>query len=87
MPAWKLRISRGVLKDLRDLPEDSRGKAALCILELAAEPFPPGTEKIQGYEKVYRVRVGDYRIVYEVMDDEIKVIAIGHRKDVYQKMH
>lgn len=50
MPAWKLKISQSVLKDLRDLPKDDRGRAALAVLELAATPYPHGAEKLKGYE-------------------------------------
>jgi mRNA interferase RelE/StbE len=67
LPAWKLRISQSVLRDLRDLPKDDRGRAALAILELAATPYPHGVEKLKGYEHTYRLRTGDYRIVYEIV--------------------
>ncbi len=46
----KLAIKRGVLKDLRSLPKDVRGRAALSILELATSPSPQGAEKLKGYE-------------------------------------
>ena len=86
MPAWKLKISRGVLKDLRDLPKDDRGRAALAILGLAADPHPHGVEKLKGYDYTYRVRTGDYRIVYEIVGEEVTVIAVRHRKDVYRDL-
>ena len=55
------------------------------MLELAAEPRPPGSEKLKGLQ-LYRVRQGSYRIVYEVLDRDqtVTVIKIGHRRDVYR---
>lgn len=43
-----------------------------------------GGEKLKGYKDMYRTRVGDYRIVYRRLDDEVHVVLIGHRKDVYK---
>lgn len=43
-------------------------------------------EKVQGYEYTFRVRIGDYRIVYEVAGDEVTIIAVSHRKDVYREL-
>lgn len=84
MPTLKLTIKRSVLKDLRLLPKDIRGRAALSILELTTSPSPQGVEKLQGYERMYRIRVGDYRIVYEVTGSDLSIIAVNHRKDVYR---
>ena len=86
MPPWKLQISQSVLKDLRGLPKEVRGRAAISILELVSTPYPRGVEKVKGYEHTYRVRAGDYRIVYEVAGDEVAIIAVTHRKDVYREL-
>ena len=86
MPASTLQISKSVLKDLRALPRDLRGNVALSILALAAEPRPHGTEKLSGYAGTYRLRVGDYRIVYEVGATSVTVLAVRHRRDVYRDL-
>lgn len=86
MPTWKLKVSQSVLKDLRDLSKDVRGRAPLSILELSATPYPHGVEKLRRYEHTYRVQVGDYRIIYEVAGDEVTIIAVSHRKDVYREL-
>lgn len=86
MPTLKLTIKRSVLKDLRLLPKDIRGRAALSILELATSPFPQGVEKLKGYERMYRIKVGDYRIVYEVTGEDLVIIAANHRKTVYREI-
>ena len=53
---------------------------------LAKNPRPPGVEKLSGKQSIYRVRSGDYRIVYEIQDKVLLVLilAIGHRKEVYR---
>ena len=55
------------------------------INELAKDPRPPGSKKLKGEDRTYRIRVGDYRVLYEVYDQEILVlvIRIRHRKDAY----
>jgi len=56
------------------------------LVELINNPRPNGCKKLSGYEDIYRIRVGIYRIVYRIEDDVlyIEVIKIAHRKDVYQ---
>ena len=53
---------------------------------LASNPFPPGVRKLRGSEQTYRVRVGDYRVIYEVFQSRllIQILRVRHRKDVYQ---
>ena len=59
--------------------------AASHINRLAANPFPAGAKKLQGDEPFYRIRVGDYRVVYEVGDKRLAVIIENrHRKEVYR---
>jgi len=79
LPALTLQISKSVFNDLCALPKDLRGHAAVSILALAVEPRPHGAEKLSGYTATYRVRVGDYRIVYELAADAVTVIAVRHR--------
>ena len=53
---------------------------------LAANPRPRGVKKLTGLDDLYRIRVADYRIVYQIQDDRliVLVVRIGHRKDVYR---
>jgi len=55
-------------------------------LTLAIDPYPRGARKLSGYDDVYRVRVGSYRVLYSVSTSTLIVIVlkVGHRKDVYQ---
>ena len=55
---------------------------------LSKQPVPPGAKKLAGHEALYRVRVGDYRIVYTVRHRVLIVfiVAIGHRKEIYDRI-
>lgn len=83
---YSLAIKTSVLKDLQPIPKDLRGKIAVAILELSIEPHPVGSKKLGGAGNAYRVRVGDYRVLYEISDAErvVRVMAVGHRRDVYR---
>ena len=86
MPAWTLTLKRSVLDDLRRLPKDARGRAAIAVLELCDSPLRPGVEKLRGYSQIFRLRVGDYRILYEISGSEVVVLDIRNRKDVYRQL-
>lgn len=85
MAAYKIFFKRSVEKDLKFIPKKDLRRILDCIAMLAENPRPPGSEKLSGLER-YRVRQGQYRIVYSIQDDELTiwVVKIGHRKDVYR---
>ena len=68
------------------LTNDVQHRVAAIIDTLATEPRPRGVEKIRGSESTCRVRVGDYRVLYEITDRAliVTVIKVGHRRDVYR---
>jgi mRNA interferase RelE/StbE len=73
-------------RELLKLPAKIRVRVADAIRALGADPRPPGCKKLSGDMAYYRIRVGDYRVLYEVRDREILVleITIGHRREVYR---
>jgi len=83
---YSLAIKPSVLKDLHPIPKELRGKIAVSILDLSRDPRPAGSTKLSGSSAGYRVRVGDYRVLYEISEPErvIRVMAVGHRRDVYR---
>lgn len=85
MASYNLRIKESVSRDLRRLPHRDVRRIAERIGSLRDQPRPPGCEKLSGQEK-YRIRVGAYRILYEVSDADVTVVVVkvGHRKDVYR---
>jgi mRNA interferase RelE/StbE len=80
-----LLIKPSAAKELEALPPPDRKRAVSKIQRLATEPRPVGAEKLSGLEK-YRIRQGDYRILYLIDDREssVVIIKIGHRSEVYR---
>ena len=83
---YSIRFVESAARSLKKLPVGPRVRIAARIEALADNPSPPGTRKMAGEEHAYRIRIGDYRVVYDVLDDAIIVLVlrIGHRKDVYR---
>ena len=79
-------FTRRAAKDLRSLPRDDRDRALDRITAFAAEPTAPHHDVIHlvGQSKGYRLRVGDWRVVFNVNADVIEVLRIGHRREVYR---
>jgi mRNA interferase RelE/StbE len=84
--AWTVVLSRSAEKSLRKLPADIQRWAVKIIAELHGGPRISGAEKLEVPGKLFRVRKGDYRLTFEVRADEIRVIRIGHRRDVYRDL-
>jgi mRNA interferase RelE/StbE len=86
MPAYEVLLSKAARKQLNILPAFIQNKIIEDISDLSSTPRPPGCKKLRGYQNVWRIRIGDYRVVYEIEDKVLRilVIAIGHRKDVYE---
>ena len=82
---YKVELRRRVQDKLDSLPESDREMVIDALLSLEEDPRPRGVEKIRGKE-LWRIRKGDYRVVYDVDDDAkiVTVVRIGHRKDVYR---
>ena len=84
---YALRIKASAAKELEAIDgAPTRRKIVDAIQSLAGEPRPPACKKLAGRDAAYRLRVGDYRIVYTVSDSEIvvEIIKIGHRREVYR---
>lgn len=82
---YKLRIEKAVQKALEKINEPYYSKIKTAILNLANNPRPQGYKKLKGRDG-FRIRVADYRIIYDILDDllQVDVIDLGHRKDVYE---
>lgn len=84
--SYSLVIKKSAERELRALSKTDVRRITERIRGLAHNPRPPGNEKLSGQER-YRIRQGDYRIVYAVDDDRraVEVVKIGHRREVYRK--
>ena len=85
MASYSVVIRRSAGKDIEALPTADRRRVVARIQALATDPRPVGCEKPSGEEK-YRLRQGDYRILYEITDREliVTVVKVGNRRDVYR---
>ena len=86
MASYSLLIKPSALKELEAIPPKDRRRIVTRIEGLSADPRPHSGEKLSGLEQ-YRVRQGDYRIVYSIEDAvlTIWVVSVGHRRDVYRR--
>jgi len=82
---YKIRIEKAVVKTLEKINEPYYSKIKTAILNLAKNPRPVGYKKLTGRDG-FRIRVADYRIIYDIFDDilQVDVIDLGHRKDIYE---
>ena len=86
MAKYEILFRQSVLKkDLASLPKNDVRKIIETIHALADDPRPPGVKKLSGSEQ-YRVRQGNYRIVYSIHDNELRIwiVPIGHRREIYR---
>jgi mRNA interferase RelE/StbE len=86
-PRYELRFRPAALRQLRKLDSQIARRIKSTTETLRSEPRPPGVKALTGQRGWLRIRVGDYRIVYEVRDSElvVLVIQIGHRSQVYDR--
>lgn len=86
MSGYELRITTSAAKSLMKLPRVEQKRIRSAIEALTADPRPHGVTKLSGTNDSYRVRVGNYRIVYTIDDGEliIVVVRVGHRKEIYR---
>ena len=86
MKTYEISYARGVKKDFRAIDKKYHARIMAAIYELANNPRPAGIKKLVGYDGHYRLRVGDYRVIYEIHDGKltILVVEVGHRKDIYR---
>lgn len=86
---YEIEFTRAAEKAFSSLPEKVQDRIDDVLDGLEAEPWPVGHKKLKGSKgDLYRVRVGDYRVVYQVEEDRLVVvlIRIGHRKEVYRNI-
>lgn len=87
MPAYRVSLLPRAIRDLERIPRPFRIRLMHAIHALADDPRPQGVVKLQGDENLWRVRVGQYRVLYEIHDGRLIVLVVraGHRRNVYRK--
>jgi mRNA interferase RelE/StbE len=84
--AYQILIRRSAEKELADLPRDIQARIIDPIRQLSVDPRPPGCKKLSGLDSAWRIRIGNYRVVYAINDasQRVEIRAIAHRRDVYR---
>ena len=79
---YRIELTKPAVRDLTVVPKPILKRLDACILGLAEDPLPPGVKKLKNSDELYRVRVGDYRIIYRIERDvlTVLVVKIRHRR-------
>ena len=83
---YRIEILPTAVRQMRKLPTNKAKRIDAAILELTLNPRPQGAKKLRGQSDRYRIRIGDYRVIYRI-EEIIKIVnvrRIGHRKDIYE---
>ena len=82
---YQVILPKSVRKELNRLPDEIAGRILARLDGLETDPRPPDVKKLKGRD-AWRIRVGDYRVIYEIHDRVLKilVITVGHRREVYR---
>jgi mRNA interferase RelE/StbE len=83
---YEIRLTRAAERGLAALPQADLRRVDAKILALADDPHPPGSKKLQGEEDLYRIRSGDFRVLYQVDEARllVLVVEVGNRRDIYR---
>ncbi len=84
---YRVQFSPSAAKALGKLARDVQRRIGQAIDGLETDPHPPGSKKLAGEDDLYRIRVGDYRVIYQVENRKliVLIVSIGHRRDIYRK--
>jgi mRNA interferase RelE/StbE len=84
---YTVEVAPAAGRQIRKLDREIQRRVLTCLEGLGADPRPPDSVKLHGPEDLYRVRVGDYRIIYEIFDRNLLVLVlkVGHRSQVYKR--
>lgn len=86
MGAYSLVIRPSVDRDVRKIPKQTLRRIVTAMKALANDPIHRGASKLQGADQTYRIRIGDYRVIYEVNRTRriVNILHVAHRRDVYR---
>ena len=87
MAIYQIEWKRSALRELKRLDRQIIPRIVNVIADLPRNPYPSGVRKLQGSEQTYRIRIGDYRVIYEVFSSRlvIQISRVRHRKDAYRE--
>ena len=84
---YAVDFTTGAAKEIRKLDPGVRRRILSSIAELETDPRPKGCRKLAGEQNAWRIRIGDFRVLYEIQDNilTVTVVRVAHRRDVYKK--
>ena len=87
MDSYKIEWKQSAVREVKALPKQVVARILNAVERLPGEHYPSGVRKLVGSEHSYRIRVGDYRIIYSILSTNlvIEIIRVGHRKNVYDR--
>jgi len=85
--SYRVELTTAAARQIKKLPRPARDRILDAVANLAGDPRPRGAKKLAGEETAWRIRVGDYRVIYDVFDSElvVTVVRAGHRREVYDR--
>lgn len=85
--SYRVEFTTAAARQVRKLPRPARDRVLEAISGLREDPRPPAAKKLVGEQTAWRIRIGDYRVIYDVFDGElvVTVVRAGHRRDVYDQ--
>ena len=85
--SYTVQLAPAAKRQLRKLDRSIQERVVRRLDKLEKDPRPPGVEKMEGDESTYRIRLGEYRIVYEIRDKVLVVLVlkVGHRREIYRR--
>lgn len=86
MASYRIEWKNSAYKELQKLPRQMITRIIAAVTDLSNDPYPSGVKKLIGSERSYRIRIGDYRVVYEIIENKLilEIVRVRHRKDVYR---
>ena len=86
MASYRIEVSATAERQIRKLPRADQLRVVRAVQALSTDPRPPGCRKLSGYEDVFRVRIGRYRVLYSIEGRRLVIIIlkVGDRKDIYR---
>lgn len=85
--SYRVELTTAAARQIKKLPRPARDRVLEAIANLTGDPRPHGAKKLAGEDTAWRIRVGDYRVIYDVFDSElvVTVVRAGHRREVYDR--
>ncbi|GAA1231965.1 mRNA interferase RelE/StbE [Microbacterium phyllosphaerae] len=85
MTRFRIEFTTAAAREIRKLEPQIRRRILSGVTDLERDPRPHGCRKLAGYDNAWRIRVGDYRVLYEVLDEQVlvTVVRVAHRRTVY----